>query len=398
MELKPKIWHIAGMLAILSCTASPTPVIDGQKFSQSLDYFSNNMWSEIYETKGQSSIIYSPFSIQTCLTMGRLGADGETAREMDQQLGFTSQTRENLAENFHSILAKYENSNILKIANKVYVMKGYELQDNYNRLLTDKFFSAAENVDFADSAKASNTINSWVETKTGNTIKNLIKPGTLSSDTRLFLLSAIYFKGAWKNPFDPKHTEEEEFFVNAVESKKVPMMFKMGTGDYGRLAGLQASAVRLHYADSDLSMMVILPNERYGLNGLMENLKAYPLESLARNVTYTSRAIDIFLPKFKVELDVNLKEILQKMGMNKMFSSNADFSKMLKSSTPLTVGSVMHKAYIEVNEEGTVAGAATGMAPMAMAGPIVFKANHPFYYIIMTSDFVPLFEGTYIGV
>lgn len=262
--------------------------------------------------KGSKNIIYSPLSIQTCLTMARMGAEGSTASEMDQYLGYTGKSLESTAEQFQKLLSKYEKSNILNMANKVYVMKGYELQDTYNELLSDKFYSPAENVDFGENTKAAETMNNWVETKTNNAINNLIDPDNVDGSTRLFLLSAIHFKGNWKLRFDAKLTREDDFYIDATHSVKVPMMYRSGMTDFGWDSELKAGVLRLPYENTDLSMVIVLPQERDGLSAVLEKLKGIPLKSLTKGLT-SSRELILYLPKFKAEFDIELNDVLKKV-------------------------------------------------------------------------------------
>ncbi|XP_013109616.2 antichymotrypsin-2 [Stomoxys calcitrans] len=378
--------------------ASSTPITnEQQQFDNALDYFGKNIFSEISKTKNNSNIIVSPFSIQTCLAMTRMGADGGTADEMDKVLGFDNLSPESVAQNFHSILAKYEKSDILKLANKVYVAKGLELLQEYNQVLSEKFFSSADSLDFADTDNSVKVVNDWVANKTENMIVDFMPPKSLSPDAVLVLLSAIYFQGQWKKPFNPAHTKEAEFFIDDNHSVQWPMMQGFKRSEYARYKDLEASALRLPYKDSDISMMIILPNSRNGLSALMEKLKNTQLKTLTQSLRFHGASIDVSLPKFKAELKLDLKEVLQKMNLNSIFS-HPNFSKMFSNPGDLKVEKVIHQAVIEVDEVGTKAAAVTLLEAVTLSMPIEFKANHPFYYVIMNSDAVPLFEGTFMGV
>ncbi|XP_075166176.1 antichymotrypsin-2-like [Haematobia irritans] len=397
MGLQNRTPIVLSILALLLALASSSPIASDPHFQNSLEVFNSNLFSEIYKEYGSNNLIFSPFSIQTCVTMASIGAAGKTATDMEQSLGFVGQSSESVAENFHSFLAKYVNSKILQMANKFYVMDGYKVKDHFNEVLTNKFFSSAENINFRDSDKATDIINNWVKSKTDNAIKDLIKPNVITGDTRMFLLSAIHFKGMWQKPFAPEYTEDKDFYTSETTTVKVPMMYRGGRAPYGWYQDLEASAVRLPYAGSDLSMLIVLPNSRTGLTAMMKKMKTMPLDSFTKNMITSARSVDIYLPKFKAELDIKLNKILEKMGMESMFH-DADFSNMLDTPEHIGIGNVLHKAVIEVSEEGTKAAAATGMEPVALSGPLVFNANHPFYYVIINEDSVPLFEGTFVGV
>lgn len=310
---------IAIFAILVGCTTmvAATDDID-QQFHSRLDTFSKNIFTELYKTNSKKNIIISPFSIQTCLAMVRLGADGQTAIEMDQGLSFVGQSAESVADNYHTLLGKYEDGKLLKIANKVYIMKGNELQDKYNEVLSQKYYTTAENMDFSQSIKAAEAINSWIELKTDKTITDLIKPDTLNADTSLLLLSAIYFKGDWLKPFDAKKTEESDFYTDENQSVKVQMMFRQGMITHSRLDELDATAVRLPYKDSDLSMVIILPNSRTGLSAMQEKLYNFNLASVSEKLQRV-RGVRLYLPKFKANFEINLREALEKVGTCVLF-------------------------------------------------------------------------------
>uniref|UniRef100_A0A1I8MRS5 Serpin domain-containing protein n=1 Tax=Musca domestica TaxID=7370 RepID=A0A1I8MRS5_MUSDO len=381
----------------LACLQGTTTTpFDSQNFHSSLSNFSRNIFTEIFQTNSEDNIIFSPFSIQTCLAMVRMGADGATAAEMDYGLTFTSQSEENIGANYQELLTKFKDGKILKIANKIYVANKYSLKNTYHEILGEKFFSSVENVDFTESEKTAELVNSWIESKTDNAIHHIISPDTVTNDTRLMLVSAIYFKGNWQKPFDTKYTREADFYMANNKTMKVEMMFGAGMMSCDIIRELDAKVIRLPYKDSDLYMMVILPNSRNGLKDLMEKLKTFSLSSLtAERLGYFGTFL--YLPKFKVEFEILLNEPLKMLGMQHMFT-DANLSKMLTASEPLQVTSVIHKAFIDVNEVGTAASGAAGIPVMTKTKPFDFRADHPFYYVIMNGDSIPLFQGTFVGI
>ncbi|XP_073846089.1 antichymotrypsin-2-like [Musca autumnalis] len=370
-------------------------------FINSLDVFGDNLFRELYQGNPGKNIFFSPFSIQTCLTMTRMGAEGQTALEMDASLNIYGKSMESVADKYHDILLKYENNSLLNVANKMYVMQNYSVRDDYNRTVVERFGAAVENIDFSQSQQAAYAINNWVENSTGGAIKNLISSTSLSSDTRIFLLSAIHFKGEWMTEFPREATSQQDFFLNAPNRViKLPMMYRKELSYYNIFPELNATALRLPYKNSDLSMLILLPNSFDGLTDLVEKLKHISFETIA-NQTMDRTHVHIYLPKFKTEFEMELKDTLTKLGMNKMFNSG-EFGHMLNSAEPLKISNVIHKAFIEVDEKGTEASAATGLSITTRDGggiqSLIFKADHPFYYTIISSDNIRLFEGTFIGL
>lgn len=283
-----------------------------KKFTDSLESFGVKLFTEIAKSNPQKNIVFSPFSIQTCMAMARMGAGGKTASEMDQSMGLTAVSEEELADKYFSILSQYENSNLLKIANKIYIKKNYEIQDKFNELLTTKFFSSAENIDFDDKVIAAKTMNNWVESKTNNLIKDLIPADSLDRDTRLVLMNAIHFKGEWVHAFPARSTQEADFYIDETNTVKVQMMYTTANFRYGDFPELDATALEMPYKNSDLSMLVILPNSRTGLVALEEKLKNTSLQDLTSRMN--SYKVVVRMPKFKAEFSIELKRVLEKVS------------------------------------------------------------------------------------
>ncbi|XP_017866037.1 PREDICTED: alaserpin-like isoform X2 [Drosophila arizonae] len=369
------------------------------EFSQRLVEFSNNLYGNLIALKPNTNVVFSPFSIQTCAAMARLGAEGETAAQLDRGLGLVSSDPQQIAESFHQVLAEYEKSSILRIANKIYVQQNYELNDDFNRLLSKQFLSAAENVEFAQSVKAAGIINAWVEQQTNKLIKDLVQPSLLDAQTRLVLINAIHFKGNWVHQFPEHATRSERFHLNEVEGVEVPMMNVKERFRYANLPELNAAALELPYKDSDLSMLILLPNSKTGLPQLEQQLRGTPLSKITEQLQ--SNQVVVKLPKFKAEFQVELTSVFKQLGMTRLFSNQAEFGKMLKSPEELKVSAIIHKAFIDVNELGTEAAAATAMVmcyasmPMFQPEPIRFHADHPFIYYIANRRGAILFAGKF---
>ncbi|KAH8297230.1 hypothetical protein KR044_007637 [Drosophila immigrans] len=367
------------------------------EFSRRLATFSINVYSKLIAQKPNQNIIFSPFSIQSCAAMARLGAKGETAAQLDRGLGLISNNESEIAESFHNVLTAYENSSTLHIANKIYIMTGFELQNEFSSLISKQFLSAVEPVNFAKNVEAAGKINSWVEQRTNNLIKNLVSPSALGQDSRLVLINAIHFKGNWVHQFPEHMTHNEPFHLNDADTIEVPMMNLKKRFRYANLADLDATALELPYKDSDLSMLIVLPNSKTGLSQLEEKLRSTPLTQIT-GALYSTEVI-VKLPKFKSEFEVELTDTFKQLGMTHLFSNEADFSKMIQSPEELKVSKIIHKAFIDVNEKGTEAAAATVFRIMPVMGirRKHFFARHPFAYFIKSRDNVLLFGGKHMG-
>ncbi|KRJ98194.1 uncharacterized protein Dyak_GE24388, isoform E [Drosophila yakuba] len=404
------IWILTAcwLLPLLGLVLSPFPSVHTadltmadaahQEFARRLALFSINVYSKLAAHKPGENIVFSPFSIQTCAAMARLGAEKETATQLDQGLGLVSSEPEQIAQSFHQVLAAYQDSQILRIANKIFVMEGYQLRQEFDQLLSKQFLSAAQNVDFAKNVQAAATINNWVEQRTNHLIKDLVSADVLDSNSRLVLVNAIHFKGTWRHQFSKHLTRPETFHLDGERTVQVPMMSLKERLRFADLPALDAKALELPYKDSDLSMLIVLPNTKTGLPALEEKLRLTTLSQITQALHETK--VVLKLPRFKAEFQVELSEVFQQLGMSRMFSDQAEFGKMLQSPEPLKVSAIIHKAFIEVNEEGTEAAAATGIflsfrsMPMPNPDPIRFYVDHPFNFYILNKDSTALFAGS----
>ncbi|XP_033154174.1 antichymotrypsin-2 isoform X2 [Drosophila mauritiana] len=398
------------LLPLLGLALSPFPSVHSadvtmadaahQEFARRLALFSINVYGKLSAQKPGENIVFSPFSIQTCAAMARLGAEKETATQLDQGLGLASSDPEQIAQSFHQVLAAYQDSQILRIANKIFVMDGYQLRQEFDQLLSKQFLSAAQSVDFSKNVQAAATINNWVEQRTNHLIKDLVPASVLNSASRLVLVNAIHFKGAWQHQFSKHLTRPDTFHLDGERTVRVSMMSLKQSLRYADLPALDATALELPYKDSDLSMLIVLPKTKTGLPALEEKLRLTTLSQITQALYETKVALK--LPRFKAEFQVELSDVFQKLGMSRMFSDQAEFGKMLQSPEPLKVSAIIHKAFIEVNEEGTEAAAATGMAVrrkraiMSPEEPIEFLADHPFTYVLVHQKDLPLFWGSVV--
>jgi serpin B len=241
------------------------------------------------------------------------GATGDTKQQMVNGLKYPlGYSDTNIAKNFEAFTESVRKTNGLKIANKIYTMKGYTVKQSFRNVATKSFNSDAQDLDFKDNTKSAGIINSWVEEQTNNKIKNLIAPDSLGDDTRMVLVNAIYFKGFWTYQFDPKATYRAPFFLNDKDSVDVDFMRVKKHFKYGVIENLDATAVELPYKDSDISMLIILPNDRNGLSALENKLSTVDLGEISSKMY--SQEVNVELPKFKIEFDIELNEPLQKVA------------------------------------------------------------------------------------
>ncbi|XP_005868773.1 PREDICTED: serpin B3, partial [Myotis brandtii] len=206
-------------------------------------------------------------------------------------------------------------------------------------------------------------------------IKDLFPEGSLDSSTVLVLVNAIYFKGQWNEKFDPKKTEQGQFWLNKDTSKLVQMMKQSNMFKFASLEDMQAKILEIPYKDKDLSMVLLLPNEIDGLQQLEDKLTAEKLIEWTSSRNMSMSHVHVHLPRFKVEQSFDLQVTMKALGMVDAFSSgDADFSGM-SGSGGLVISAIVHKAFVEVNEEGTEAAAATGVV-----GSITSVPNYEMFH------------------
>ena len=329
------------------------------------------------------NIFFSPFSISTAFAMAYEGAKGNTSRQMEDVFYFEDDYIERTASYaaIHNIINAKSKKYELHTANALWAEQNYTFLENYTSTIRNYYGGNTTNMDFINNAEQSRQeINRWVEEKTKEKIKDLLPAGSINYLTRLVLTNAIYFKGEWVKKFDKDDTKDMPFKVDSETEVTVPMMKLSGENarfNYAETENMQI--LEMMYDGGNLSMLVLLPREN--LDEIEPELSA---ENLAKwKSMMRERKIDVYFPKFRLETEYSLPGTLQDMGMTDAFSwPEADFSGM-DGGRNLFISGAFHKAFIEVNEEGTEAAAATAIVmTMGMAFPNEFRADHPFIFII----------------
>lgn len=352
------------------------------------DSFARALFTKLAAQPG--NVVVSPASVESCVALALAGARGQTAAQIVETLGLSAAERSEpgqLLDRYRTPAAQAEENKddpaALVVANSAWVQKGFPIHAAYRELLTAKDRATIEAVDFATQTEAARqAINAWVDEKTQHKIKELLAPGVLDSSARLVLANAIYFKGQWLDPFDKDATQDQPFHRPDAPDVTVALMHRDARYKYLETDSYQA--VELPYVQGDLSMAVWLPRRAEGLADMEREIGAQGIaNSLAKLRT---SAVDLFLPRFKLDEQSSLGDALMALGMKDAFSSRADFSGI--SDQPLSLSAVVHQALVEVDEEGTEAAAATGAIAVTsaiVADPTpkkVFRADHPFVFAI----------------
>lgn len=357
-----------------------------QKVVKGNRIFGFHLYQKLGESEG--NLFFSPYSISTALAMTYAGARGQTEKEMAEVLHFTLK-QEPLHLSFSRLQSQLnaiqDKGHVkLSLANSLWCQQDYYFLDTFFNL-NKKYYGAGLNfVDFKrKTEEARIAINTWVEKETQQKIKELIKPGIIERLTRLVLCNAIYFKGNWLSQFDKKKTAEADFHISSNKTIKVPLMNQKSGFRFKNFGNF--SAIELPYEGNDLSMIIFLPKEVDGLPALEQKLTEDSVKNWLDELSKSyKQEIFVSLPKFKTTCEFQLGEVLAEMGMPGAFSlPPANFSGMT-GKKDLFISNVIHKAFVDVNEEGTEAAAATAvvMKRIAISRPLTFRADHPFIFLI----------------
>jgi serine protease inhibitor len=347
--------------------------------------FAFDLYAKLKDKPG--NLFFSPYSISTALALAYAGADGNTKEQMAATLHYDPSISDNRFHKLFGQLAKTFNQQgqkggcQLSIANALWLQKDFQFQSAYLKLMESNYDAAFETVDFEKNAEpVRQKINQWVEDKTNRKIQELFKKDSLSEQSRLVLTNAVYFKGNWTLPFSKDNTKDTPFYINKSDTIDIPMMYQKEHFKYADCG--MVSLLELPYEGKSLRMIILLSKDIDGIGQLEKQLNPDQLGRWQKELS--SQEVMVYLPQFKTTCEFALADTLKKMGMTDAFTDAADFSGMAKYEG-LFISSVVHKAFVEVNEEGTEAAAATGVVVGLTGMPApspMFCADHPFIFMI----------------
>jgi serpin B len=349
--------------------------------------FALELYAQLRHQEG--NLFLSPNSISTALAMTYTGARNQTAEQMASVLHLTLEP-DRLNKAYASLIRELNGPIAttrprefqLHIANALWGQKGHPFREEFTRTLRAEYGARLRLVDFRQVPEAVEAVNSWVASETRDKIKNLLAPDVLTPETRLVLTNAIYFKGTWSDQFHKNQTQKEAFHLTVDQKVDVPLMHQ--TEHYRFLETGQFQALELPYRGG-ASMTIFLPKKLDGLAAFEATLTRDNLLKWLGQLRHEE--VQVALPRFKTTAEFNLKDVLSKMGMAQAFQSGAaDFSGM-DDKRDLFLSAVIHKAFVDVNEEGTEAAAATAVIVKRAEAPVptepkVFRADHPFVFMV----------------
>ena len=362
--------------------------------------FGFNLFNEIHKTEQDTNIFISPLSISIALAMTLNGAAGETEQAMTNTLKLQGLDSESINTNYaelRQILLTSDPKVTLTIANSLWARQGVQFKQDFLQRNTQFFEAEISTLDFNHPSAAS-AINQWVDDNTKGKIEKIVDE--IDPAKVLFLINAIYFKGTWQREFDPLRTRDGPFFLSNGDEKQVPMMRQERWYPYYQ--GEDFQAIRLAYGDGQMGMYIFLPDRESDLNIFLQNLNADSWENWMSQ--FHEQEAFLVMPKFKLQYEKMLNDPLKVLGMDIAFNpALADFSRMAPLESlgkNLYIGEVIHKTFVEVNEEGTEAAAVTSVGVKATSAgplPIPFIVDRPFFFAIHDNKTKTiLFMGTVV--
>jgi serpin B len=368
-----------GKLSVIGLPETERDLSSNEKTLVATDNaFGIRLFNEICTTQADSNVFISPLSVSMALSMTTNGAAGATETAMRTALGSEEMTMDEINASSRSLIDLLENLDpdvIFEIANSIWPREGFEVETDFLEVNRRYFDAEIRELDF-NLPSAPDTINGWIADATHGKIDRVIN--WISRETMMFVINAIYFLGLWETPFDPDQTTEGTF-KSPAGNLPCRMMHIESAFDYFETDTLQA--VDLPYGNGRYSMTVILPKSGFSADDLAASLR---LEDLNRWTTSLSEEeLVLNLPAFTMEYEVELKDVLTTLGMGIAFDpSSADFSG-IHPAGGLFISSVLHKTYIEVDEEGTEAAAVTVVVVgRTSIGGRVMTVDRPFLFII----------------
>jgi len=385
---------VLGLVAMFAVTACGAQSADQQVVAAN-NAFGFAMFRQLVGAKaGEADVVISPASLSLALSMTYNGAAGSTKEAMAGALGYTGLSLDQVNVGNKALvqdLQKPGDGIELSIANSLWARKGVEFKQDFLQRNNDSYQAKITTLDFA-SPGAADTINGWVKEQTKGKIDSII--GGVSPQDILYLVNAIYFKGLWSAPFDEKATIAGKFELGQGRNTLVPMMHR--TGDYEYLEGKDFQLINLSYGKGRISMYVLLPGKGISLDTFYADLTQENWDGWMKQIHDRMTEVNFAMPKLKLEykIDAEVERALTNLGMGVAFDAKkADFKAMCKiPPTPnVYIGEVVHKTFVEVNEKGTEAAAATSVGMRATAAPLPRKTvkmtvNRPFFFAIRDNE------------
>ncbi|XP_060029965.1 serpin B11 [Erinaceus europaeus] len=369
-------------------------------FSTANNEFCLDVFKELNSNGIEENVFFSPVTMFYALSMVLFGARGNSAAQIEKVLHLN-----HVAEPFKSGLSECNktawmhsgfggifsqisqpNSNYtLNIANRIYGSKTKAFNQQYLSCSEQLYQARLQPVDFEQSPEeARKIINAWVESKTNGKITNLFGKGTIEPSCVMVLVNAIYFKGQWQHKFQKKETIKTPFHLGQGKSVTVDMMYQTGKFRLASIQDPQMQVLELPYVNKKLSMVILLPVGTASLGQIEKQLNVKTFHEWTSSSSLREREVEVHIPRFTLEIKYELNSLLQSLGMTDVFNQMKADLTGISPAKGLSLSKVIHKSYVDVNEEGTEATSATGDSLVVKRLPMKtqFVADHPFLFFI----------------
>ncbi|KAK4882889.1 hypothetical protein RN001_006208 [Aquatica leii] len=363
--------------------------------------FTANVYKQM-STTNFGNFLICPMSVETVFALMHAGAKGNTASEIESVFSFLNNNKY-VHSVYKKLSPKFQHVGDYNVssANKVYIRHGFKIKDDFKNVATQIFNTEVQEINFNRNKEAVNEINNWVEKYTNGNILNLLSKEDVNEHTNVVLVNSMYFKGLWLHEFDKGSTQKRNFYLNNQNTVDVDMMEITKRFKYHECQETDSKHLEMNFWGSDVAMTIILPNKKEGLAALEKNL-----ENVFEVLNYQYELVHVRFPKFEISSKLELKSILNQLGILEAFKETADFSGIVHtdSNKKLKIDKVIQKTYIKVDEEGT--SVAEGSAAVGAGGsslvmrrlqrPKEFFADHPFIYVLK-NPYGIMFVGRYVS-
>lgn len=380
----------------ISCDTSDTPSIEDntpklrslsaeeKEIIVSANDFSYDLFSRISQNHTGENVFISPFSVSTALSMTLNGADGTTLSAMKEALGLTHLSDDEINKAYKDLAAfllSLDKKVALEVANSNWYRQNLTVNSNFKNLLLEYYDAEVHAANF-DDPTAKDQINGWIEDKTHGKIREMLDQ--IPGDAVMYLINAIYFKADWQYQFDKNDTKDRDFHLADGSTTKVPTMHSKGVKlNHSYREGVQY--IEIPYGNGQFNFTVLMPdNASTDINAFTESLNEEFMQQLIADTS--SFTAELYLPKLKIQFKEELKEVLSDMGMGIAFTRQAQFPRLFETQLPLFISRVLHQSFLEVNEEGSEAAAATIVEIVRYSAggsaPPVIRIDKPFVFFI----------------
>uniref|UniRef100_A0A1B6E0Z1 Serpin domain-containing protein n=1 Tax=Clastoptera arizonana TaxID=38151 RepID=A0A1B6E0Z1_9HEMI len=364
------------------------------------NHFSLDIYKETSKIE-KGNVLACPLSLEFILAVTSTGSYGETQEEIIDTLHLPNEISR-VQSGFKSLLSTIDKSNVV-IATQLFIGSEYQIDQKFAKQADENFQSGVQNVDFQNSPRnAVQAINSFISEKTNGKIQEIVQIGAIDQSTKLLLINTLYFKAKWASPFKKDMTRTGAPFYLSNDKKKtakVDLMYQAGSFKYSNVEELGCDMIELPFESNKYKMVIILPKEIEGLSELESTMKEDP--NFFQNFDdLQTRKVEITLPKMKVLVNTDFKDVLKKLGVQKVFHQSADMYGIVENDIgKLKVDSVVQKVFFNVDEDGAEAAAATSTSVSQRRGAddiVIFTADHPFLFaIVQTSNNLVVFQGRF---